>query len=144
MELRRSMDGSDVSSSSVVTMSTLATSSGTDPWSSWGFVEEEEDVPDFSGDEGLLWIPKLEQAGDMDMAELAPVSDVKESVIPEAPSSSTTPAQVKRPRGQSREHPKPTPESMGKVAKGRSKTGYITRRKQKKKCDETKPGCKLD
>jgi hypothetical protein len=131
MESRRSMDGSDISSSLALTTATSATSSDTDPWS-W---DEEE---------GLLLIPKLELADDMDMAEPSLMSDVKESVIPEAALSSPTPAQVKRPRGRPRKHPKPTPESMAKVAKGRSKTGCITCRKRKKKCDETKPGCKLD
>lgn len=50
--------------------------------------------------------------------------------------------QAKRPRGRPRKHPVPTQESLAKVAKGRSKTGCITCRKRKKKCDEAKPRCK--
>jgi hypothetical protein len=88
-------------------------------------------------------VPKLEPVDDIDMADL---SDVKESIVPETPetsSSISTPAQVKRPRGRPRKHPKPSPEALAKVAKGRSKTGCITCRRRKKKCDETKPGCKF-
>lgn len=51
--------------------------------------------------------------------------------------------QAKRPRGRPRKHPAPNLESLAKVAKGRSKTGCITCRKRKKKCDEAKPRCKL-
>lgn len=46
----------------------------------------------------------------------------------------------KRGRGRPRKNPVPIPAST-KVTKGRSKTGCITCRKRKKKCDESKPGC---
>ena len=46
----------------------------------------------------------------------------------------------KRPRGRPRKHPLQTLE-VAKVQKGRSKTGCITCRRRKKKCDETKPVC---
>jgi hypothetical protein len=49
---------------------------------------------------------------------------------------------VPRKRGRPRKHPLPTPGDQAKVAKGRSKTGCITCRRRKKKCDETKPACK--
>lgn len=55
---------------------------------------------------------------------------------------SLSPLTAKRPRGRPRKHPIPC-ESENKIAKGRSKTGCITCRKRKKKCDETKPRCKL-
>ncbi|OAX85150.1 hypothetical protein ACJ72_00485 [Emergomyces africanus] len=45
-----------------------------------------------------------------------------------------------RKRGRPRKHPLPAP-GQSKVAKGRSKTGCITCRRRKKKCDETKPSC---
>jgi hypothetical protein len=137
------MDCSEASTSSALTMATSAGSSGTDPWSSTGFVEEEEeDAADFNWDEedGVLVAPKLEPVDDVDMAEFSPVVDVKASALPETPRSPVT-TQVKRPRGRPRKHPKPTPESLTKVAKGRSKTGCITCRRRKKKCDETRPGC---
>lgn len=118
-----------------------------------GYVEEEEDEADYDwehedegqreDDDDMMLVPKLEPIDDIDMADL---SDVKESIVPETPgtsSSTSTPAQVKRPRGRPRKHPKPSPEALAKVAKGRSKTGCITCRRRKKKCDETKPGCKF-
>jgi len=143
VDSRASMDGSDASSSSALTMITSATSSCTDPWSSsGGFVEEEEDDGSINWDqeEDVAVVPKLEPIDDVDMADLV---DAKEDIMPETPSAESTPAQPKRPRGRPRKHPKPTPESMAKVAKGRSKTGCITCRKRKKKCDETKPSCEF-
>lgn len=50
-------------------------------------------------------------------------------------------APVKRRRGRPRKHPPKPPRPPGKVVKGRSKTGCITCRKRKKKCDESKPRC---
>jgi hypothetical protein len=152
VDARRSMDGSDASSSSAVTMVTSATSSGTDPWSSsGGWVGEEEDEADFDwdhddqpqrdDDDDMMLVPKLEPVDDIDMADL---SDIKERITRETPLVICTPAQVKRPRGRPRKHPKPSPESLARVAKGRSKTGCITCRRRKKKCDETKPGCTID
>ncbi|TVY82266.1 Transcriptional regulatory protein moc3 [Lachnellula suecica] len=142
VDSRASMDGSDASSSSAITMITSATSSCTDPWSSsGGFVEEEEDDEDgdinWDHDDDMV-VPKIEPIDDVDMADL---DDVKQDILPETPPTESTPAQTKRPRGRPRKHPKPTPESLAKISKGRSKTGCITCRKRKKKCDETKPGC---
>ncbi|KAF4634507.1 hypothetical protein G7Y89_g3606 [Cudoniella acicularis] len=140
MDSRASIDGSDASSSSALTVITSATSSCTDPWSSsGGFVEEEEDDVNWNEEDDVVVVPKLEPIDDVDMADL---SDVKESITPETPSTGSTPATTKRPRGRPRKHPKPTPESTAKVAKGRSKTGCITCRKRKKKCDEAKPSSK--
>jgi hypothetical protein len=47
----------------------------------------------------------------------------------------------RRPRGRPRKHPKPSPSPLSKPPKGRSKTGCITCRRRKKKCDERKPTC---
>ncbi|OAQ96774.1 hypothetical protein LLEC1_00648 [Akanthomyces lecanii] len=47
----------------------------------------------------------------------------------------------KKGRGRPRKNPAPTPTSGAKVTKGRSKTGCITCRRRKKKCDEGKPAC---
>lgn len=55
--------------------------------------------------------------------------------------NSGAPATVPRKRGRPRKHPLPTPGGQAKVTKGRSKTGCITCRRRKKKCDETKPAC---
>lgn len=48
---------------------------------------------------------------------------------------------IKRGRGRPRKHPVQPPKTIQKVTKGRSKTGCITCRRRKKKCDETKPEC---
>lgn len=48
----------------------------------------------------------------------------------------------KRPRGRPRKNSSATAVSTTKITKGRSKTGCITCRKRKKKCDEAKPRCK--
>jgi hypothetical protein len=138
MGSRSSMDGSDVSSTSAITMVSSATSSNGESWGSSGWVEEEDDGDiNWDQEDDAEIVPKIEPIDDVDMADF---SDTKES---ETPSSASTPAQAKRPRGRPRKHPKPTAESLAKVAKGRSKTGCITCRRRKKKCDETKPGCKL-
>jgi Fungal Zn(2)-Cys(6) binuclear cluster domain len=49
----------------------------------------------------------------------------------------------RRPRGRPRKHPKPEQTSLAKKPMGRSKTGCITCRRRKKKCDERKPTCNL-
>lgn len=62
----------------------------------------------------------------------------------ESEDGSMTPTVAKRRRGRPRKHPLPVPgEATYSLGKGRSKTGCITCRKRKKKCDEAKPGCKL-
>ncbi len=48
---------------------------------------------------------------------------------------------AKRPRGRPRKQPVLSPDAQINIAKGRSKTGCITCRRRKKKCDETKPQC---
>jgi hypothetical protein len=55
-----------------------------------------------------------------------------------------SPAVGKRPRGRPRKHPKPDPDAEEKkiATKARSKTGCITCRRRKKKCDEAKPICR--
>ena len=135
LDLRASMEGSDVSSSSAITILTSATSSCTDPWSSPGFVEDEE-VEEVEQDDEFLLEPKLEpEDEDVNM------DNVQETSVENTPSVSTVPVTGKRPRGRPRKHPKPLPEDKAKVTKGRSKTGCLTCRRRKKKCDETKPGC---
>lgn len=80
-------------------------------------------------------IPKIEEIDDDDesSSKISPIAD--DSV----PSPDRTVA--KRPRGRPRKHPIAQPTSITKPPKGRSKTGCITCRRRKKKCDETKPAC---
>ena len=140
LDMPRNMDGSDASSTSNLTIVTSASSACTDPWSSSGFVEEEEDVNWDDQDEDMLLVPKLEPVDDDDVDMVY----LKESTAPEIPSSSASPVATKRPRGRPRKYPKINPDALLKIAKGRSKTGCITCRKRKKKCDEAKPGCELN
>jgi hypothetical protein len=75
-------------------------------------------------------IPKVEET-DEDLLSIKP-SEVGET-------ETGTPAAVPRKRGRPRKHPLPVPGAHAKITKGRSKTGCITCRRRKKKCDETKP-----
>jgi hypothetical protein len=151
-----SMDGSEGSNSSSITVITSAASSCDDPWSaSVGFVEEEEDHEhghnhEHHKDRSESWEGDHEQDQDVEMMlvpKLEPLEDelnlseVKEVQPPRTPSAIRSPMQAKRPRGRPRKHPVQTPESLNKISKGRSKTGCITCRKRKKKCDEAKPRC---
>lgn len=58
-----------------------------------------------------------------------------------APETSASTSGPKRGRGRPRKNPVPAPTNGAKVTKGRSKTGCITCRRRKKKCDEGKPAC---
>ncbi|CAG7988893.1 unnamed protein product [Penicillium olsonii] len=76
----------------------------------------------------VMEIPKVEEA-DEDLLSIRPDAETG------------TPAAVPRKRGRPRKHPLPVPGNQAKITKGRSKTGCITCRRRKKKCDETKPAC---
>lgn len=98
--------------------------------------------PSSSGDDV---VPKVEEMDDDDdelidaKAEpsLEESNETSSTVSPGNPNGSVT----RRPRGRPRKHPKTLPMSNMKQPKGRSKTGCITCRRRKKKCDETKPAC---
>lgn len=139
LDSRISMDSSEGSASSTLTI-TSATSSCTsaDLWSSAAFVEE-VDGPWERDDEDLLLVPKVEPA-DEDII-MADVKEKEEQPATTGSDTATPTVTVKRPRGRPRKHPKINPEDKAKIAKARSKTGCITCRKRKKKCDERKPGC---
>ncbi|ATY58267.1 C6 transcription factor [Cordyceps militaris] len=80
--------------------------------------------------------PKNEPVDDEDIT----MSEVKIPTLASPEKSIVAPGQ-KRGRGRPRKNPIPAPTNGTKVTKGRSKTGCITCRKRKKKCDEAKPGC---
>ncbi|KAJ5551155.1 hypothetical protein N7535_000902 [Penicillium sp. DV-2018c] len=79
--------------------------------------------------EDIMEVPKVEE-----------VEDELSSIKQDVESTGVGPA-VPRKRGRPRKHPLPAPGGQAKVTKGRSKTGCITCRRRKKKCDETKPAC---
>ncbi|CAD6443099.1 3bc7813b-9eb7-406c-afcc-96a629f5ed72 [Sclerotinia trifoliorum] len=147
-----SMDGSDGSNSSAITVMTSATSSCGDPWSAGGFVEEEQDDHEHNGSVEGSWDGEHihehdhDQDHDFDMLlepKLEPLDDEVnlDSVAPRTSSTLPSPVQPKRPRGRPRKNPVQTIEPLHKIAKGRSKTGCVTCRRRKKKCDEAKPRC---
>ncbi|KAF4973029.1 hypothetical protein FZEAL_9438 [Fusarium zealandicum] len=116
-----------------------ASSSCTDSWST-GYERDDVDMDNNweQGSDDILTIPKLEPVEDdlnMDDLKAAPLA----SVPPTEPTG--TDPKPKRPRGRPRKHPLTLAVSASKVTKGRSKTGCITCRKRKKKCDEAKPRC---
>jgi hypothetical protein len=134
-----------VESSSVPTTAHSASSSCTDSWSI-GYVDQDEgdnEAPwntwEHSQDE-VVMVPKLEpndddiKLGDVTIAPLTPLQPSVQHHKLET--------KQKRPRGRPRKHPQPQAVSTNKITKGRSKTGCITCRKRKKKCDEAKPRCR--
>ncbi|KAL4931221.1 Zn(II)2Cys6 transcription factor domain-containing protein [Aspergillus undulatus] len=87
-------------------------------------------------------VPKVEELDDdEDIQRIKPLGVETSNPEPHAaaPDASVVPVNVPRKRGRPRKHPLPVPGGQLKVTKGRSKTGCITCRRRKKKCDETKP-----
>ncbi|KAI7765588.1 hypothetical protein LZL87_007339 [Fusarium oxysporum] len=125
--------------SSAPTMVHSASSSCADSWST-DYVDRDDVEMDNNWEQGsddILTIPKLEPVEDdlnMDDLKAAPLA-------PASMDSAKIDPKPKRPRGRPRKHPLTTAVSASKVTKGRSKTGCITCRKRKKKCDEAKPRC---
>ena len=141
------LDMSLLDSCAVPNMVHSATSSCTHD--SWGTNYSEgadgDDVDqDLSWDQDsddVLAIPKLEPVEDEDF-HMAEVKEVPRATQP-SPGTADAAPKAKRPRGRPRKHPLAPQTATCKVAKGRSKTGCITCRKRKKKCDEAKPRCML-
>ncbi|KXJ90720.1 fungal-specific transcription factor domain-domain-containing protein [Microdochium bolleyi] len=124
-----------------------AASSSANSWST-SFSQSTSDAED--GDQDVHWeqdsddillAPKNEPSED----DVFRIDDVKEAPrttpVPETRPTQSLQPKVKRPRGRPRKHPIAPQISSAKIAKGRSKTGCITCRKRKKKCDEAKPRC---
>ncbi|ODA76057.1 hypothetical protein RJ55_08340 [Drechmeria coniospora] len=131
---------------SAETTAPSASSSCADSWSV-GYADRDEGDEDAPWDlwernsDDALTVPKLEATEDeinLDDVKLAPL--VPSSPNGPAPSGGSRVKQ-KRPRGRPRKHPLLSADASVKVNKGRSKTGCITCRKRKKKCDEAKPRC---
>ena len=84
-----------------------------------------------SSDDGI--IPKIEELDDS-------IDDGKAS-LEDAGETLSNGVVQKKPRGRPRKAKVGPPAGAGNPGRGRVKTGCITCRKRKKKCDETKPTC---
>lgn len=135
---------------STPTMNHSASASSTDSWS-MDYVasddmagannsESDGDAHWEQGSDDIMAMPKLELLEDDDLC-LDEVKEAPLSFLPDGTESA--PVKAKRPRGRPRKHPLTPVVTTNKVTKGRSKTGCLTCRKRKKKCDEAKPRCEL-
>ncbi|KAK3689655.1 fungal-specific transcription factor domain-containing protein [Podospora appendiculata] len=88
----------------------------------------------------VLAVPKLEPM-DEDDFRMGDVQEAPSTPMPIAHPSVSDQPKAKRPRGRPRKHPLASNTAASKITKGRSKTGCLTCRKRKKKCDEAKPRC---
>ncbi|KAI3334634.1 fungal-specific transcription factor domain-containing protein [Ustulina deusta] len=106
-----------------------------------GLVENANDDANWEhgADDGLT-VPKIEPVED-DYFRMDDVQEAPRTLVPRPDRPSSGQPKTKRPRGRPRKHPVNTQVVNSKIAKGRSKTGCITCRKRKKKCDEAKPRC---
>ena len=84
--------------------------------------------------------PKIEEVDDGRMRD---ISDVKSSDESTASEEKTVVLTRRRGRGRPKKVPSLPSPNLNKVAKGRSKTGCLTCRRRKKKCDEGKPECEF-
>ncbi|KAI8628129.1 hypothetical protein F5Y19DRAFT_465435 [Xylariaceae sp. FL1651] len=137
------VDGS--STSTVPPALQSAISSNTSTWSA--AYQDAEDAED--ADHDMNWehgtddgeaVPKIEPVED-DSFRMADVQEAPHTPVLKPHRPPPIQAKIKRPRGRPRKHPLTPQVTTNKIAKGRSKTGCITCRKRKKKCDEAKPRC---
>lgn len=136
--------------STTPTMIHSASTSSTDSWSmEYVGLDDLAGINNSGSDTDIHWeqcsddimtVPKLEPLDD-DEPRLDDVKEAPSSFIP-ADGPEAAPVKAKRPRGRPRKHPLTPIVTTNKVTKGRSKTGCLTCRKRKKKCDEAKPRCK--
>jgi hypothetical protein len=89
-------------------------------------------------------VPKVEELEDDDTIDPKIKSPSDEGDGVESSALNGSGAIARRPRGRPRKHPKSPTTAISKPPKGRSKTGCITCRRRKKKCDEKKPECTLE
>ena len=135
---------------STPTMIHSASASSADSWSmeyveSHGMAdtnrsESDTDIHWEQSPDDIMTMPKLEPL-DEDELNLDDLKEAPSSILPPE-GSDAAPLKAKRPRGRPRKHPLTPIVSTNKITKGRSKTGCLTCRKRKKKCDEAKPRCK--
>jgi hypothetical protein len=123
----------DYSSTSSMSASTMTS----DPPSSI-----DTDAEDASNGTDRDIVPKTEDEGESGIEEIRRLDssespDVKGHLVMRNTSN------TKKRRGRPRKNPQPSFIAGAKQPKGRSKTGCLTCRRRKKKCDENKPSCTL-
>jgi len=133
LEINTSMfsavDYSSASSMSASTMASELASSSSD-----------SDGEDAINEPDPVIVPKTEDDGETYIEEIKRVES-SESPDIKADGPKRNAANPKKRRGRPRKNPTSPVTTMAKVAKGRSKTGCLTCRRRKKKCDEGKPAC---
>lgn len=108
------------------------------PWTEDGGLPPKLEVDDELG--GLLDVPAVE-AQDFGVEEAGFSNGRGEARVENDSRTLDEKPQKKKRRGRPRKHPVAPAGCANKSAKPRSKTGCITCRKRKKKCDEAKPRC---
>ena len=127
LEISTSMESPmDHSSTSSISASTLES----DVYRS---SDEEDELAD--NDDPADVVLKVEES------EVPLTEDIKKSNMSETSEDKGSEVLSKRKRGRPRKNVTSPSTTVSKVAKGRSKTGCVTCRKRKKKCDEAKPSC---
>lgn len=128
-----------------------ASSSITDSWSMVYGDSEDSNIAHGIDDQDTHWehgsddelaVPKVEPM-DEDV-RLDEITEAPPTPVPSNTSPTSAQPKPKRPRGRPRKHPLAPAVATNKITKGRSKTGCLTCRKRKKKCDEAKPRCMSD
>ncbi|KAK3350739.1 fungal-specific transcription factor domain-containing protein [Neurospora tetraspora] len=95
---------------------------------------------DPDSEDNMLPLPIPKPLNDNDFC-IDHIKEAPASALPNSDGSMPDQSKTKRPRGRPRKHPIAPVVPANKVTKGRSKTGCLTCRKRRKKCDEAKPRC---
>lgn len=131
----------DCPPTTTTTASTSTSTSTTKPFA-FGLITahhqhlQQQHQPHFHPGLSMDVTPKIEELDEDDSNHY---TQQPETSLTQPPAPPGAPVHVPRKRGRPRKHPLPVPGGQLKITKGRSKTGCITCRRRKKKCDENKP-----
>ena len=115
--------------------------SGSDDAAEMAYASDQHDIVWDHGADDMLMLLKAEPLDDDDDFCIDDFKEAPSELLPATGILTSTQPKVKRPRGRPRKHPLVPSVAANKITKGRSKTGCLTCRKRKKKCDEAKPRC---
>ena len=121
------------------TSSLSASTRGSEPCSSSA---SDTDGDDLMPEPDSAIVPKTEDEEETSIEEIKR-TDASESPEIKVDTQQGAVVDTKKRRGRPRKNPTSPLTAVTKVAKGRSKTGCLTCRRRKKKCDEAKPSCTL-